>query len=129
MAHGHSRNYTTLTDATRDDAGIATTIVSLHSFTPVLDNIARPWDVGVLHDRGATDFARSILAALRAVPSLTVGENEPYRMDATDYTVPLHAYPALRPYIELEVRQDRLFDTVWRGRFARALAGILQACS
>ena len=41
---------------------------------------------------------------------LTIGDNEPYRMDATDYTVPRHAYPRELPYVEVEVRQDWLIE-------------------
>jgi predicted N-formylglutamate amidohydrolase len=40
----------------------------------------------------------------------TIGDNEPYRFDETDYTVPVHACRAGLPYVELEVRQDVLVD-------------------
>lgn len=59
-----------------------TVIVSLHSFSPVMDGYSRPWDAGVLHDAGDTTFALAMLAALRAVPELAIGDNEPYRMDS-----------------------------------------------
>lgn len=87
-----------------------TILVSLHSFTPVMQGAARPWDVGVLHDRHRDDFAIGVLDALRARGDLVVGDNEPYRMDATDYTVPRHAYSRGLLYAEIEVRQDRLRD-------------------
>ena len=47
-----------------------------------------------------------LLDRLRAEPGLAVGDNQPYCMDETDYTVPTHAYPARRPYVEMEVRQE-----------------------
>lgn len=111
--------------ARRDVAGQATILVSLHSFTPAMQRIARPWQVGVLHDGGDTSFAHALLAAFRTDSALTVGDNEPYSMDAIDYTIPCHAYPAHRPYAEIEVRQD-LIDTVvgcadWSDRLATAL--------
>ncbi|MEC3909355.1 N-formylglutamate amidohydrolase [Sphingobium sp. CR2-8] len=108
------------TIAARQAAGRETILLSLHSFTPVMDGIARPWDVGVLHWDGRTDFALALLEALKQEADLTVGDNQPYQMDATDYTVPLHAFAQSLPYAEIEVRQD-LIDglegqTVWAGR-------------
>lgn len=118
--------------AARRHAGRPTVLVSLHSFTPALRTVGRqrPWQVGVLHDRGDTRFARGLLHRLRADPALVVGDNEPYAMAGIDYTVPRHAYPAALPYAELpyaelEVRQD-LIDTdagvrAWSDRIAAAL--------
>lgn len=96
--------------AQRNEAGRPTILLALHSFTPVLGGRARPWHVGILHDGGDTRFAKALLVALRARPELVVGDNEPYRMDATDYSVPRHAYPADLPYAEIEIRQDLLAD-------------------
>jgi predicted N-formylglutamate amidohydrolase len=94
--------------ALRDAKDDETIVVSLHSFTPVMAGVPRPWQVGVLHGGGDARFARAVLAALQGEPGLVVGDNEPYRMDDTDYTVPFHAFGAARPYVELEVRQDEL---------------------
>lgn len=111
--------------ARRDADGRRTQLVSLHSFTPVMAGVARPWQVGVLHDRGDLSLTHRTLARLRADPALTVGDNEPYRMDGIDHTVPRHAYPD-RPYVELEVRQDLLADatgvTAWAQRLATVLS-------
>lgn len=91
----------------RGAAGQETILIALHSFTPAMGGKARPWHVGILHDSGRTDFALRVLAELGA-SSLTIGDNEPYRMDATDYTVPRHAYPRALSYCEIEFRQDWL---------------------
>lgn len=85
-----------------------TIFLALHSFTPELAGKARPWHVGILHDAGDTRFAKALLGTLGARPDLVVGNNEPYRMDATDYSVPRHAYSGGLPYAEIEVRQDLL---------------------
>jgi predicted N-formylglutamate amidohydrolase len=110
--------------AARDAVGRETVLVALHSFTPAMRGEARPWQIGVLHDRGDTRFAHAFLHALQADSTLTVGDNEPYRMDAIDYTIPRHAYPA-RPYVEIEVRQDLLGDSAgierWSTYIERAL--------
>ncbi|WP_428628327.1 N-formylglutamate amidohydrolase [Sphingopyxis sp.] len=96
--------------ARRDAAAQPTILLALHSFTPTLGGKSRPWEVGILHDGGDTRFARVLLASLVARADITVGDNEPYRMDATDYSVPRHAYPAGLPYAEIEIRQDLLAD-------------------
>ena len=112
--------------AARDVAGRTTILIALHSFTPVMNGARRPWDIGILHDGGDTRFALAMLGRLTARGDLVVGDNAPYRMDGTDHTVPRHAYAALRPYAELEVRQDHLHDDAgqahWAGIIADALA-------
>ncbi|MBD8546108.1 N-formylglutamate amidohydrolase [Sphingomonas sp. CFBP 8760] len=110
--------------ARRDAGGRQTQLVSLHSFTPAMAGVARPWQVGVLHDRGELSLTHRTLARLRADPTLTVGDNEPYRMDGIDHTVPRHAYPD-RPYVELEVRQDLLADAAGVAAWATRLAAVL----
>jgi predicted N-formylglutamate amidohydrolase len=65
-----------------------------------------------------------MLDVLRDDAELTVGDNEPYQMDGTDYTVPLHAFPRDLAYAEIEVRQD-LVDTsegqaIWASHLSHA---------
>lgn len=92
----------------RKAAGRPTVIIALHSFTPRLRGFDRPWQIGVLHSGGNTDFALAMLKALRKVAELVVGDNEPYRMDETDFTVPHHAFSGALPYAECEIRQSEL---------------------
>ena len=94
-------------------------LVSLHSFTPEMAGETRPWHIGVLHDGHRDDFARGLLAALQRT-GLTIGDNEPYRMDTTDYTVPRHAFARGLRYAEIEVRQD------WLASSFEAATAILQ---
>ena len=107
--------------AARPDA----VLVALHSFTPVLAGTPRPWHVGVLHDGGNDAFARALLGSLRAVADLVVGDNQPYRMDTTDYSVPRHAVVTGRAYAEIEVRQDLVGDAAGVERIATLLADTL----
>lgn len=111
--------------ADRDAAGRETILIALHSFTPSLGGMARPWTIGVLHDAGDTRFASALLAVLRERDGARIGDNAPYRMDGTDYTVPRHAYPR-RPYAEIEIRQDLLATRGDRLAMADRLAGALQ---
>jgi predicted N-formylglutamate amidohydrolase len=113
--------------ARRAAVGMPTILVSLHSFTAALaGQRARPWDIGVLHDGRNDGFARRMLDGLMRTPDLVVGDNEPYRMDATDHTVPRHAFPAL-PYVELEVAQRRLGTAEEIGWWCGLLAPLLVA--
>ncbi|MDB5701705.1 MAG: N-formylglutamate amidohydrolase [Sphingomonadales bacterium] len=105
-----------------------TTIVAIHSFTPEMNGVARPWEVGILHHRGRTDFALAVLQELTDCVEGPVGDNEPYAMDKIDYTVPRHAYSANLPYVEIEVRQDVLSTPEGRSRISALLATVLQKC-
>ena len=104
-------------------------VVALHSFTPVMNGVARPWHAGVLHDQGNTRFSNAVLNGLRARLTEPVGDNEPYAMDGIDFTVPHHCYAAERMYAELEVRQDLISDRGgqehWAGLLAQVLVGAL----
>jgi predicted N-formylglutamate amidohydrolase len=110
--------------ARRRGEGGRPVLIALHSFTPVLGASARPWQLGILHHLGATGLSRAMLARLKN-ESFMVGDNEPYRMDGTDYTVPRHAYEHELPYLEVEFRQDLLANgdeaRDWATRFARWL--------
>jgi len=102
-------------------------LVSLHSFTPVLGEAERVWHLGVLHAGHNDGFARRLHDWLVEHSGRMVGDNEPYRMDTTDYTVPRHAFESGRPYVELEVRQDLLGDAAGVDAIAALLAEGLAA--
>jgi predicted N-formylglutamate amidohydrolase len=108
--------------ARRRAGGVCPILIALHSFTPVLGTERRPWQIGILYDGGDTMLSRAMLKRLRQEESLAVGDNEPYRMDGADHTIPRHAYPNRTPYLEVEFRQDLLSgaDEVrrWSTRFA-----------
>ncbi len=57
--------------------GVAPVIVSLHSFTPVMKGVARPWQVGVLWDADPR-LPDPLMRLLAAEGDLVVGDNEPY---------------------------------------------------
>jgi predicted N-formylglutamate amidohydrolase len=89
----------------RQAQGMGTILVALHSFAPVLKGVWRPWRFGVLH-AGDSPFSARMLATMSCVMGEEVGDNEPYRMDESDNTVPLHRGSRAIDYLELEVRQD-----------------------
>ena len=104
--------------------GAPTILVSLHSFTPVMGGFVRPWRMGVLH-RDDSAFSNRVLALIQRELGEAAGDNEPYRMDETDNTVPLHADPRGLDYLELEVRQDLIAQAAGQDEVADVLARIL----
>ena len=104
-------------------------IVSIHSFTPIMQRGWRPWQVAVLWDEDDR-LAVPALESLRRAPSLRVGDNEPYSgRYPVGYTIPFHARRAGLPHVTFELRQD-LIDTqararTWAERLAAALRGPL----
>jgi predicted N-formylglutamate amidohydrolase len=92
-----------------------------------MNGFIRPWDIGLLHDGGRDDFALDLLEQLQQAGDVVVGANEPYHMDATDYSVPFHAFTHDLPYAELEVRQDQLAESDDIERWSKQLARLLPA--
>ena len=118
----HRRIGETIDRRRRD--GVATVLVSLHSFTPVYAGIARPWHIGTLyqHDRKLPPL---VLRSLRAGPDLVVGDNEPYAVsDATDYTIPVHGEARGLMNTGIEIRQDLIADQAGQTQWAERLARI-----
>jgi predicted N-formylglutamate amidohydrolase len=121
----HARIATEL-DA-RAALGLPTVVVALHSFTPVMQEFRRPWRFGILH-LGQSAFSDAMLARLRAEPDAgEVGDNEPYRMDDVDFTIPHHAIGRGLDYVELEVRQDLIAEDAGQHEVAERLARVLPA--
>jgi len=105
--------------------GQPTTLILLHSFTPVYRAVGRPWHAGVLYLNDSR-LALRVLTSLRAEPGLVVGENEPYAAsDLTDYGIVEHGEARGLPHVELEVRQDLIADErgveAWSERLTRVL--------
>jgi predicted N-formylglutamate amidohydrolase len=98
-------------------------LVALHSFVARLGEEQRPWDVGVLHGAGDTRASLAMLTCLTRERDLTIGDNQPYRMDSTDYTIPRHAFAGALPYLELEFRSDLLCSAEGARTWAMRCAG------
>lgn len=89
------------------DIGAAPAFVTVHSFTPVMDGVARPWQMGVLWDTD-TSLRDIFLEGFRAA-GYVVGDNEPYSGKAPqDFTIDHHAQAAGIPHVGIEIRQDMI---------------------
>lgn len=101
-------------------------IVSIHSFTPQLrGRPARPWHVSILSadDRRLSD---PLLANLRALPDLCVGDNEPYTGALTGDTLDRHALAHGRLHTLIEIRNDLIRDAGGQAAWADRLAPLLK---
>lgn len=110
-------------------AGTHPVIIAMHSFTPRMLGIDRPWHIGILW-RGDRRLSDPLLRALEADPLLTVGDNQPYSgQEDFGYTVTFHAQRTNLPHVMLELRQDQI-DTDpkalgWADRLAALFAPLL----
>ncbi|MEY6432882.1 N-formylglutamate amidohydrolase [Thioalkalicoccus limnaeus] len=99
-------------------------LLSLHSFTPVLNGRERPWPIGVSHWRDRR-FATLLREALSGGLDGPIGDNAPYPIeDDIDYTVPIHADRHRLPAVMIEIRNDGLRTAediaAWAGLLAEA---------
>lgn len=105
-----------------------TLLLSIHSFTPVLHNHARPWHVGISYwrERGFADLWR---AALARSGDIVVGDNQPYPIESEiDYTIPVHGGNRGLPSVMIEIRQDQIRSeqqvSAWAARLAQSFGRI-----
>ncbi len=90
--------------------GVAPALIAVHSFTPIMNGVERPWHIGVLWDHDPR-IAVPLMAWLRADHGLTVGDNQPYSAkDPPGYGMARHGAAVGLPHVLLEIRQD-LIDT------------------
>ncbi len=109
--------------------GPAPAVVSMHSFTPVMKGVERPWHLGVLWDDDPR-LPLPLMARLRA-QGVFVGDNQPYTArDGHGHTLFEHAAPRGLAHVLIEIRQD-LIDThhgaaAWTERLGDALEAVLE---
>lgn len=105
--------------------GRETRLVSVHSFTPVYKGVARPWQIGILHDEDMR-LAEPLIAALRGRDALTVGANQPYSpADGVYYTLEHHGRSRGLPCAMIEIRNDEIADADAQHRWGDLLGEIL----
>jgi predicted N-formylglutamate amidohydrolase len=121
--------------ATTVDAMMATgeppALISIHSFTPVMRSLARPWKISVLWDRDDR-VPKPLIEAMLAEPDLRaddVGDNEPYDGGLAGDTIDAIATSRGLANALIEIRQDLIAERrnalAWAERIARLLRPIL----
>jgi predicted N-formylglutamate amidohydrolase len=102
-------------------------VLSIHSCTPVMSGVARPWHIGVCWEDDLR-VAGPVMEALRRRGDVHVGDNQPYALDRReDYTVPVHAADRGLRHLQVEFRQDLIDATPKAHRWADILAEALRA--
>lgn len=109
----------------RARTGRETTLVTVHSFTPVFLGVTRPWHAGILFDRSAA-FAEAVIGGLAADRNLVVAANQPYTVDRdSDYAIPVHGTDRGLPAILIEIRNDLISHDQGVLEWVRRLASVL----
>ncbi len=100
-------------------------IVSMHSFTPEMQGVKRPWDITVIWDFDPR-LNRTLLDALAAERDLAVGENEPYQGGYLGDTIDRHCLGAGYAHALVEIRQDLIGETSAAQAWGKRLADLLR---
>lgn len=110
----------------RRQAGRATVLVTVHSFTPVYYGQKREVEIGILHDRDSR-LADRMLAAAADTNLYRIARNEPYGVaDGVTHTLEVHAIGAGLLNVMIEIRNDLITDDVGQGVVADFLTGLLR---
>ncbi len=106
--------------------GPAPAVLAIHSFTPEMDGIARPWQVSVLWGSDPR-IPKPLLAALGARDGLVVGDNVPYSgREQYGHTIEVHAAAAGLANAMIEIRADLVRDDAGIARIADIIGGSLE---
>ncbi|MBZ5758561.1 MULTISPECIES: N-formylglutamate amidohydrolase [Rhizobium] len=110
----------------RTALGMASVIVTIHSFTPIYDGRYREVELGILHD---TDdrLANRMLALAGEAPLYRTERNQPYGpQHGVTHTLQLHGVSNHLKNVMIEVRNDLIVDDVGQGVMADYLTGLIQ---
>ncbi|HWU64645.1 MAG TPA: N-formylglutamate amidohydrolase [Ensifer sp.] len=109
----------------RTCAGLATSLITVHSFTPVYFGKPRAVEVGILHDADSR-FADGILSAAASDRRYDLRRNEPYGpADGVTHSLILHGISRGIPNVMIEVRNDLIADQTGQGVMAGYLSELI----
>lgn len=112
--------------AARTQAGRATVLVTVHSFTPIFHGEKRAVEIGILHDSDSR-LADRMLTAAADTRLYRIARNEPYgAADGVTHTLEVHALPAGLLNVMIEIRNDLIEDEIGQGVAADFLTGLLR---
>ncbi len=100
-------------------------LISIHSFTPIFRDRARPWHFGLIYD-GDSRLALQLRTALIAAGETQVALNQPYSpLDGVYYSLARHGEANDLPCVMIEIRDDLIRTSADQERIARLLANAL----
>lgn len=110
----------------RAAAGLPTTLICMHSFTPTYKGKARPWPIGLIHARNERYTAALRDALAGEAPDMNIGWNEPYSaLNGVTYTLEHHGDGRGLDATMIEIRHDEILEpsgvAQWAERLARCL--------
>ena len=122
----YHRPYHQQISAALDSVEADPVLVSMHSYTPQLNNRpVRPWQIGLLWDHDDR-LVKPLLHLLREEPDLFVGDNEPYSGQLAGDCMWMHGTQRGIPHVLIEIRNDLISDTEGQQAWADRLAPILR---
>jgi predicted N-formylglutamate amidohydrolase len=111
----------------RVSCGRASVLIGVHSFTPSLHGVSRPWHCGILFADNRR-VADALVGALRREDGLNVGVNEPYApSDRVYHTLSRHGDSKGLATAMIEIRNDLVVGADEQNAWARRLARALEA--
>ena len=85
---------------------------SIHSFTPQMDGLDRPWDIGFLYRHCNSQGEQLVKLFHELWPEFKIGLNQPYAIeDSTDWFIPVCAETHGVSHSLIEIRNDHLLTT------------------
>jgi predicted N-formylglutamate amidohydrolase len=115
--------------ANRAQRNRRTALVAIHTYTPNLLGVARPWHCGVIFASDSR-LGEAIVKSLQEENGLEVGVNRPYApSDRVYHTMSRHGEANGNPAAMIEVRNDLAADGDGQAAWAMRLAPILQSAA
>ena len=115
--------------ANRAQHGRRSALVGIHTFTPSLQGVVRPWHCGVIFASDSR-MGEALVKGLRDEHGLVVGVNQPYApSDRVYHTMSRHGEANGNPAVMIEVRNDLVSDVDGLKAWAVRLAPKLQSAA
>jgi predicted N-formylglutamate amidohydrolase len=113
--------------AKRAQRGQRSALIAIHTYTPNLQGVVRPWHCGVIFASDAR-LGEALVKGLRKEDELVVGVNEPYApSDRVYHTMAWHGEANGNPAVMIEVRNDLVANADGQRAWAMRLAPLLQS--
>lgn len=113
--------------ANRAKQGRRSALVAIHTYTPSLQGVVRPWHCGVIFASDSR-MAETLVKGLREENGLVVGVNQPYApSDRVYHTMARHGEANGNPAVMIEVRNDLVANAYGQRDWAMRLAPLLQS--